>query len=131
MKAFVGTYNDWDILSLLNIYNKKKQVLKIYLFINFYKIIKHFINLINYYCNFSLTFSKFMFELFYNTGFINSVKLINKTRFFLNYFNSSNKFQNSFFNSYINNYYLSDFYTKNSKIMSYSSLKKYRIFKII
>lgn len=44
--------------------------------------------------------------------------------------NNNLKFLNSFFNSYINNYYISDFFTKNSKTMSFSSLKKYRIFKL-
>ncbi len=70
-------------------------------------------------------------ELFYNLGF-NFINM-DKNTYNINLnilLNKTLKFLNSFFSSYINNYYISDFFTKNSKTMSFSSLKKYRTFKL-
>lgn len=134
IKSFVGSYNDWDILSLLTIFNKKKQILKvcsIYFFIN---IIKFFNNIVNFFCNFFLSFNSFLIELFYYTAFMDNFKdqLSSDYNHSYNYnYNQSVKFYNNYFNSIINNYYISDFYTRNSKVMSFSSLKKYKIFKLI
>jgi hypothetical protein len=71
-------------------------------------------------------------ELFFNIAYINNYKknLLFNTCINFKYY-KINKFCNTFFNSVVNNYYISDFYTKNSKVMSFSSLKKYKIFKII
>ena len=130
VKSFFGTYNDWDIFSLLNICNKKKQILKIYLFIYFYKINKYFIDLINYYCNFFLSISSFLIELFYNTGYVNQKDIKKVNNLYISLYFKINKVYNTLFNSFVNNYYLSDFYTKNSRVMSSSSIKQYLIFKI-
>ena len=126
-----GTYNDWEIISLLNIFNKKKKVINVNFFIKFYMIIKFFNDIINYYCNFFLSIINYYTELFYNIGlnFNNMDKFIYNINIIL-LLNNNLKFLNSFFNSYINNYYISDFFTRNSKTMSFSSLKKYRIFKL-
>lgn len=94
-------------------------------------IIKFFNNIINYYCNFFLSITNYYTELFYNVGF--NFKNMDKIIYNINIIialNNKLKFLNSFFNSYINNYYISDFFTRNSKTMSFSSLKKYRIFKL-
>ena len=133
IKSFDGVYNDWEILSLLNVFYKKKNVIKINLFNNFYKIINYFIKIINYYCNFFLSFNNFCNELFYNIGytgdFSKTFNICYKTWKFI-IINKVVKYSNILFNSFINNYYITDFYTKNSKTMSFSSLKKYRIFKL-
>ena len=130
IKSFVGIYSDWEIINLLNLCNKKKHLLKVSYFINFYQIIKYLSTVLNYYCNFFLSSENFNFELFYYTGYNKKLLYNKKYKDFLFFFNGYNKFQNTFFNSFINNYYASDFYLKNSKIMSFSALKKYRIFKI-
>ena len=130
IKSFFDIYSDWEIINLLNLFNKKKTLLKISYFINFYQILKYLVNVLNYYCNFFLSNKIFNIELFYSTVY-NYKKLLNRKYDNFN-FNTYgyNKFQNTLFNSFINNYYASDFYTKNSKIMSFSALKKYKIFKI-
>ena len=132
IKAFDGVYNDWEIISLLNVFYKKNNLIKVNYFYNFYKIINYFIKIINYYCNFFLSFNVFLNELFYSIGYTDNLyKAFNiiykdwKTIVI----NKVIKFNNTIFNSFINNYYITDFYTKNSKTMSFSSLKKYRIFK--
>ena len=72
----------------------------------------------------------FLIELFYNLGFNLNTKnnVYNSNIIIINKIKC--KFFNNVFHSFINNYYISDFYTKNSKIMSFSSLTKYRIFKL-
>jgi len=133
IKSFDGVYNDWEILSLLNVFYKKRNVIKLNFFNNFYKIINYFIKIINYYCNFFLSFNIFCNELFYNIGytdnFVKSIKIYYKNWKSIN-INKAAKYSNILFNNFINNYYITDFYTKNSKTMSFSSLKKYRIFKL-
>ena len=93
-------------------------------------LIKYFNNIINYFCNFFLTFSGFLMELFYNIAYNNNKFILFNTFIYYKFFQIS-KFCNTFFNSVVNNYYISDSYTKNSKVMSFSSLKKYKIFKLI
>jgi hypothetical protein len=99
-------------------------------FINFYQVIKYISKILNYYCNFFLSSENFSFELFYHTGY-SKKKLVNKKyKDFLFFINGYKKFQNTLFNTFINNYYASDFFLKNSKIMSFCALKRYRIFRI-
>ena len=134
VKSFIGSYNDWDIISLLNICNKKKLILKfcsIFFFLNILKFLDKFLN---YFCNFFLSFSGFIIILFYNTAFIiEGLQQFRVIKEVFNIFLYKNilKFSNNFFNSIINNYYISDFFLKNSKVMSFSSLSKYKIFKLI
>jgi NADH dehydrogenase/NADH:ubiquinone oxidoreductase subunit G len=52
IKSSINIFNDWDIVMLLNIFNKKKQELKISSIYFFIKIIKYFFDIINYFCNF-------------------------------------------------------------------------------
>ena len=130
LKSNINLYSDWEVLSLLNLYNKKNNNIIFYSFKNFFKIIRYFINIVNYYCNFFLSLSKFYVNFFYFTGY--SIK-INKNNFNLiklNYFYNL-KFSNNIFNRFINNYYSMDFFLKNSKVMSFCSLYKNKIFKII
>jgi len=129
LKSDINLYSDWEVLSLLNLYNKKNNNLIFYNFIKFYKIIKYFINLINYFCNFFLSISKFYIEFFYFTGFLINNNKNNIIFIKLNIFYNL-KFMNNIFNRFINNYYSMDFFLKNSKIMSFSSLYKNKIFKL-
>jgi len=79
-----------------------------------------------------MTINKFFIEFFYFKGFIYNNKehdtsdnsLIQCILF------NVIKFVNSLFNRYTNNYYNTDFYIKNSKVMAFSALKQYIIFKI-
>jgi hypothetical protein len=130
IKSFVGIYNDWEIINLLNLFNKKKNLLKVFHFIIIYKILKYFVNILNYFCNFFLSIEVFFNELFYNTAYYNKKLLNTKYNDFIFFNYGISKFYNSLFNTFINNYYASDFYVKNSKIMSFCALKRYRIFKI-
>lgn len=120
---------------LLYIFNKKYQQLKVCSITFFLYLFQFFNNILNYFCNFFLSISGFFFELFFNTGFIydnkinKSVIKIIKLYFYFNYF-KINKFCNNVFNSIVNNYYASDFYIKNSKIMSFGSLNQFKIFKL-
>ena len=133
LKPFDGVYNDWEIISLFHVFNKKRNIIKVNYFIFFYKLMRYFKNLINYYCNFFISTYVFYKELFYNIAYTYNEKIYNIKTFNFNKLNviySTVKFYNTLFFSSINNYYINDFYTKNSKTMSFSSLKKYRIFKL-
>lgn len=102
-------------------------------FIKFYKIIKYFYKYINYYCNFFLSIQIFYKELFFNIGYIENNKYTytyDLKKIFNKNYNMVFKFSNTVFNNFVNNYYIIDFYSKNSKTMSFSSLKKYRVFKL-
>lgn len=114
----------------MNLFNKKKNLLKVHFFAKFYQILKYLIKILNYYCNFFLSSNFFNYELFYQTAYTNKKLLNKKYDDNIFYFVGFNKFQNTLFNTFINNYYASDFYVKNSKVMSFCALKKYRIFKI-
>jgi hypothetical protein len=133
LKPFDGVYNDWEIISLFHVFNKKRNIIKVNYFIFFYKLMRYFKNLINYYCNFFISTYVFYKELFYNIAYTYNEKIYNIKTFNFNKLNviySTVKFYNTLFFSSINNYYINDFYTKNSKTMSFSSLKKYKIFKL-
>jgi hypothetical protein len=133
IKSFIGAYNDWDIISLLTLFNKKKQILRMCSIFFYINIIKYFNKIINFFCNFFLSFSSFLMELIFYIAFKDDFKIykikLDCTSDFA--YKQIVKFNNNYFNSLINNYYISDSYTKNSKIMSFSSLKKYKIFKLI
>jgi NADH-quinone oxidoreductase chain G len=129
LKSDLNSYSDWELISLLNLYNKKNNNLIYYNYIYFLKIIKYFMNILNYFCNFFLSLNKFYIEFYYFTGFFlklnkNNISFSKLILFF------KLKFINSIFNTFINNYYSTDFYLKNSKIMSFSSLFKNKIFKL-
>ena len=119
-------YSDWEILSLLNLYNKKNNNLIFYNFKKFFKIIKYFFNYIDYICNFFLSLIKFYMNFFFFIGFLNKNKNNNINIKLNNVF--CLKFMNNIFNKFINNYYSMDFYLKNSKIMSFCALYKNKIF---
>jgi NADH-quinone oxidoreductase chain G len=129
LKSDLNSYSDWELISLLNLYNKKNNNLIYYNYIYFLKIIKYFMNILNYFCNFFLSLNKFYIEFYYFTGFFFKLNKNNISFYKLILFFKL-KFINSIFNTFINNYYSTDFYLKNSKIMSFSSLFKNKIFKL-
>lgn len=116
-------------ITLLFLYKNNKKINFNFNNLNYFLlIIKFFKNLINYLCNFYISLKLFFIEFFYYIGFVSiniNIKLYIITLY--NYFNL--KFLNTIFNLFINNYYSIDFYTKNSKIMSFSALKKFIIYK--
>lgn len=130
IKSFLGIYSDWEIINLLNLFNKKKNILKVSYLVNFYQILKYLVKVLSYYCNFFLSSNFFNYELFYQTAYNSKNSLNKKYNDYIFYFYGFKKFHNILFNTFINNYYASDFFVKNSKIMSFCALKKYRIFKI-
>jgi hypothetical protein len=128
IKTFENAYTDWEIISLLNIFNKKIQNIKIYSFIKFFKILKYFLNIIDYFCNFFLSIQQFLMILYYNIAYKNNNNSYNVNIILFD--TGKHKFINTLFNLFVNNYYIMDFYTKNSKIMASSASKQYNIFKI-
>ena len=129
LKIYIGLYSNWEIISLLNLYKKKNIKLKIYYFINFYNILNYFKFILNYFCNFYLILNKFYLEFFYFTGYIHNITNNNKNILFKLEFYHNVKILNNILFRFINNYYNTDFLIRNSKVMSFSSLKKYIIFK--
>jgi NADH dehydrogenase/NADH:ubiquinone oxidoreductase subunit G len=69
LNSDINLYSDWEVISLLNLYNKKNNNLMFYNFKNFFKLVKYFINFINYFCNFFLSLSKFYIDFFFLQGF--------------------------------------------------------------
>jgi len=128
LKSDINLYSDWEVLSLINLYNKKNNNLIFYNFVKFYKIIKYFIKFISYFCNFFLSISKFYIEFFYYYGYLVKFNRNNIIFIKLNIFYNL-KFMNNIFSRFINNYYSVDFFLKNSKVMSFSALYKNKIFK--
>jgi len=127
IKNFLAIYADWEIINLLKIYNKKKDILKYFFFNKYHSIILYFFKIIKYTCNFFLTLEDFFFNFFYFYGYKNKIIKQNNDLIFcnvLNYYNN-NKFLNTLFNRYINNYYSSDYFLKNSKIMAFCAIKTY------
>src|SRR5580693_4563322 len=114
---------------MLNLYNKKNNNLIFSNFIQFYKVIKYFISLISYFCNFFLSISKFYIEFFYFVGPLTKFNVTNVIAMELNVFYNL-KFMNNIFSRFVNNYYSTDFFLKNSKVMSFSSLHTYKTFKL-
>lgn len=129
IKNSLAIYADWDIINLLRIYNKKKNILKFFFF-KYNLIICYFYKVINYTCNFFLTLEDFFINFFFYYGY--KKKIIKKnnyiTLFPLLYHYFVNKFLNTVFNRYINNYYSNDYFLKNSKIMSFCAIKTYNKF---
>jgi len=123
-------YSNWEVIFLFDIYNKKKNILNFFLFFFFNKIKKYFKNLLDYFCNFFLSLDKFFLEFFFITAFKKiSNKILSESIIILSFIFTKVKIINNIFNLFINNYYSTDFFLKNSKVMSYCSLKKYTIFK--
>lgn len=130
IKSNILLYSNWEIIFLFDIYNKKKNILKASLFFYFNKIKKYFKILLDYFCNFFLSLDKFFLEFFYISAYKNLSNIIYRDSILvISYIFSKVKIYNNLFNLFINNYYSTDFFLKNSKIMSYCSLKKYTIFK--
>lgn len=124
IKPFFGIYSDWEIVSLLHLYFKTKNELKI-IKINKSLLIFNFFFFINYKCNYFISINKFFVEIIYFGGLY--YKVFNNLNFLCLF--SICKLMNNFFFLYINNYYNIDFYTRNSKIMNFSALKRYSGFK--
>jgi NADH-quinone oxidoreductase subunit G len=124
IKPFFGIYSDWEIVSLLHLYFKTKKNLNI-IKINKSLLIFNFFFFINYKCNYFISINKFFVEIIYFGGLY--CKVFNNLNFL--YLFLICKLMNTFFFLYINNYYNMDFYTRNSKIMNFSALKRYSIFK--
>jgi hypothetical protein len=129
LKSDMNLYSDWEVLSLMNLYNKKNNSLIFYDFVKFYRVIKHFVSLVSYFCNFFLSISKFYIEFFYFAGHLTKFSVTNVVVALLNMFYNF-KFMNNIFSRFVNNYYSMDFFLKNSKVMSFSALHKYKVFKL-
>jgi hypothetical protein len=129
IKSFIGLYSNWEVISLLNLYNKKKNKINFTFFFKFNNILKYFKLLLNYFCNFFLFLDAFFLDFFFFTGYNNNIfnRLLDNIWIY-NCFNNY-KLNNNIFNRFINNYYSMDFFTKNSKIMSYCSLKTFIVYK--
>jgi hypothetical protein len=130
IKNFIAIYTDWEIINLLRIYNKKKNILKYFFFNKYNRIINYFYKIINYNCNFFLTLEDFFLNFFFYYGYKKKLIEPNNNLIFSNILNSfyKNKMLNTLFNRYINNYYSSDYFLKNSKIMSFCAIKTYTKF---
>jgi hypothetical protein len=129
IKNFLAIYTDWEIINILKIYNKKNNILKYYFFYKYNLILQFFFKIIDYTCNFFFTLEDFFIQFFFFYGYKKKfmLQLYNNDLLFsknLNY-GFINKFYNTLFNRYINNYYSSDFFLRNSKIMSLSAIKTY------
>ena len=132
IKNFVAIYSDWEIINLLKIYNKKKYILNFFFYYKFNFILKFFIKIIDYFCNFFFSlddyFINFFFFFGYKKKYIN--ELYNNDLQFSNiidyYFKC--KFLNTIFYRTINNYYSTDFFLRNSKVMSLTAIKTYAKF---
>jgi len=85
--------------------------------LDFSYIMKFFNNLINYKCWF-LYYTNFNY-----ISKIISTTSINSYDFYLYYSFNKNKILNSLFDRYITNYYMSDIYSKNSKVMALCASK--------
>jgi len=126
IKSFFSVYTDWEILALLNIYNKKNVIVKLIKFSMFLLILKLFKSIINYICNYFISMNYFYIEIIFFGGLnINPFIELQNLNFFFKL-----KFLNTFLSRYINNYYNTDSFIRNSKIMSFCSLKKNIVFKI-
>jgi hypothetical protein len=132
IKNFVVIYTDWEIINLLKIYNKKKNILKFFFYYKFNFILKFFTKIINYFCNFFFSLDDFFINFFFFYGYKKKYisELYNNDLQFSNildyYFKS--KFLNTLFYRIINNYYSNDFFLRNSKVMSLTAIKTYAKF---
>lgn len=123
-----NVYTDWEIIWLLHTFNKNTKKIKTTYYIQFFKIIRYFINIIDYVCNFYISLQLFLMHFHVkfhydrlNKSYNDSVVLKASGKY---------KFINTLFNLFINNYYIMDFYTRNSKTMASSASTQYNIFKL-
>lgn len=129
LKSAINLCSDWEIFTVLNIYNKKFNKMLVYYFKKFFIIIYYFKKIINYFCNFFIELSALFFDLFYFIGYTNKLNLYQEFNLKLNFkFNLILNFINTQFFSFINNFYFIDLYTKNSKIMTFCALKRTKKF---
>lgn len=129
IKNFLTIYTDWEIINLLKIYNKKKNILNYFFFVKYNLIFNFFSNIIDYFCSFFFTLEDFFSNFFYFYGYKNKYLIDvcnNDLDFSLILTNNFNiKFHNTNFYRYVNNYYANDFFLRNSKVMSLSAIKTY------
>lgn len=132
IKNFLVTYTDWEVINFFKIYNKKKEIVNFFFFKKLNLIFKFFIKIINYFCNFFFTLDDFFLNFFFFFGYKkkNIINLYNNDlQFSLILDNTFKvKFLNTLFYRSINNYYFSDFFLRNSKVMSLSAIKTYITF---
>lgn len=131
IKNFVTIYTDWEIINLLKIYNKKKNILNFFFYYKFNYILNFFIKIIDYFCSFFFVLDDFFINFFFFYGYKKKkIELGNNDLQFSIIINSffKNKFLNTLFCRVINNYYSSDFFLRNSKVMSLTALKMYSKF---
>jgi len=128
LKTYLDNYENYEIFNLLNIYNKNYNLIKGSILKKFNLCYNFFFKrIITSVCRFFFTLSDFYYELFFYNAF-REIKKHYKS-FLFHKFNICYKLKASninFFRS-INNYYSSDYYLRNSKIMSLCSLKTYTL----
>jgi hypothetical protein len=132
IKNFITIYTDWEIINLLKIYNKRKNFLNFSFFNKSKFIFKFFLKIIDYFCNFFFTLDDFYINFFFFYGYKNrnTIELYKNDLDFskiLDHF-YINKFLNTLFYRIVNNYYFSDFFLRNSKVMSLTALSMYSKF---
>jgi NADH-quinone oxidoreductase subunit G len=132
IKTFITIYSDWEIVNLLKIYNKKKNILNFFFYYKFFFISKFFIKMVDYFCNFFFILDDFFVNFFYYYGYKKKyiIELNNNDLQFstiIDYY-FKNKFLNTLFYRIINNYYSSDYFLRNSKVMSLTAIKMYSKF---
>lgn len=132
IKNFSTIYADWEIINFLKVFNKKKDILNFSFFKKFNFISIFFLKLIDYFCNFFFVLDEFFINFFFFYGYKKKhiIELYNNDLEFsknINYF-FKNKFFNTLFYRIINNFYSSDFFLRNSKVMSLSAIKTYSTF---
>jgi len=77
LKSNINLYTNYEIISILDLYKRKKNKVILYTFLKFNNIIKFFNDLLNFFCNFFLLLDDFFLEFFFFTGYI-STKLYSK-----------------------------------------------------
>jgi hypothetical protein len=107
------------------VYNKTFNICKFSILKNFYLYYSYFKNWVQSVCTFFYVLNDFVKELFFYTSVVSIQSCISTLVFFNIKLFYNLKFVNSNFFRFINNYYSSDFFLKNSKIMSLCSLKTF------
>ena len=128
IKSHFGLFTNWEIIFFLVLYKKKYINLYIFLFFKFFTILSYFQIFINFFCNFFLSLENFFLEFFFFTGYLINQNFIVIMEYSIQYIYVVKIINNIWFR-FVNNFYSMDFYTKNSKIMAFSALKKYLIYR--
>lgn len=129
---FKFVFSDFDIVRALFFVRKRFFINNFSKINDFYKTMSNFGNIINYNIYLSSHFDSFNTRLQYISGLnitkLNKFDVDSISPFYLNLFSSSNNkffFINSLLARSVNNYYSSDFFVKNSRIMSMCALKTF------